>query len=55
MLKYIENWTEKRLTCHRCGKTRSVKYYVDDKPCCNMCALLWRKKNVKEKHRETKA
>jgi formylmethanofuran dehydrogenase subunit E len=25
--------------CAKCGETRSVKYLVDDKPMCNLCAL----------------
>lgn len=46
-MKIIPNWKEKKLRCHFCGETRSVKYTVylteydfhDDVPCCNKCAL----------------
>ena len=48
-MKIIPNWKEKKLRCHFCGETRSVKYTVyleeyefhDDVPCCNKCALLF--------------
>lgn len=48
-MKIISNWKEKKLRCHFCGETRSVKYMVyleeyefhDDVPCCNKCALLF--------------
>ena len=46
-MKIIPNWKEKKLICHFCGETRSVKHTVyleeydfhDDVPWCNKCAL----------------
>lgn len=49
-MKLIPNWQNKRLRCHFCGTTRSVKYTVKvfdpvvsnqttDVCACNMCAL----------------
>lgn len=36
-MKLIENWWTKKLTCSRCGETRSVKYIQEGKPLCNRC------------------
>ena len=60
MMKLIPNWQDQNLTCHFCGSTRSVKYYVrtamgngwtpsriDKVPCCNKCALTRNKQEVK--------
>jgi hypothetical protein len=48
-MKLIPNWSTKKLTCHFCGDTRSVKYEqtirgprlgsVDVVPVCNTCVL----------------
>lgn len=52
MIKIINDWQHKRLRCHECGTTKSVKYETivhnpveDDKPLrialCNKCALSY--------------
>ena len=56
-MKIIPNWQEQDLSCHFCGKTRSVKYELEihsfesdvpKKVCvCNMCALTQNKFEVK--------
>lgn len=54
--KLIPNWQEKKLRCHLCGETRSVKYtatifdpVVDrykatDVYICNKCATYYKEK-----------
>lgn len=57
-MKVIPNWPEKKLRCHFCGETRSVKYemdiidpVVDSKlttvAVCNKCALIHSKRDAK--------
>ena len=38
-MELVDNWQEKKLTCSKCGETRSVKYEVDGKYLCNKCTL----------------
>ena len=49
-MRIIPNWQKKKLRCHFCGETRSVKYEIEvfdpvisDKPTfvcvCNRCVL----------------
>ena len=52
--KIIENWFEKKSTCHFCGTTKSVKYKVDipnnseykEVDCCNKCVLSAKVQNL---------
>ena len=39
MLKLLPADQRDKCKCAKCGETRSVKYLVDDKPLCNLCAL----------------
>ena len=45
MLKLIENWQNKDLKCHFCGKTKSVKYALSRNgavvSACNECVLKY--------------
>jgi transcription elongation factor Elf1 len=56
-MKLIPNWSKKKLTCHFCGETRSVKYELEIHDftsdihktvcACNKCALSRNKLEVK--------
>lgn len=56
-MNLIPNWNKKKLTCHFCGETRSVKYEIEihdfdsDSPktvcVCNKCVLSRNKLEVK--------
>lgn len=37
-MKIMSREERRGKTCYFCGETRSVKYIVDGKPCCNRCA-----------------
>ena len=37
--KYIGDWTEKKLTCARCGSKLSVKYEMFGLTYCNRCVI----------------
>ena len=52
-MKIIENWQDKKLKCHFCGETRSVKYevvtFVKNEGlktvcACNKCVLVNRRR-----------
>lgn len=49
-MKIVSLEERKGKTCHFCGETRSVKYLVNDKPCCNRCAAIriWKEKYGEE-------
>lgn len=57
-MKYIPDWQNKKLRCHYCGSTKSVKYEVEvfdpviaDTPtsvcACNMCAMRYSNPSAK--------
>ena len=60
-MNIIPDWRNKKLRCHFCDETRSVKYMmkivdpvVDDKPTevcvCNKCALKFAYKDFMNRH-----
>lgn len=45
-MKMIDNWRNKKLKCHVCGKYENAKYYYEGKIYCSLCMA---DKTIKEK------
>ena len=56
-MKIIQGWKEKKLHCHFCGQTTSVRYtlrlrdeagQINTVTCCNRCVLRYMEEEVDE-------